>query len=146
MQVYENTVKRACCDFLMGGDGSATAENFADDLAKFSACILHNVKKSERAQRHYDAVAKVCAESGLGREEKFPAVREPFATIFHNDLWTNNMLVRRDDAGQPQQVVFIDFQVSPLPSAWQRTGRQPIRQTCLAGLSATGAWQRWLPD
>ncbi|KAI4461870.1 hypothetical protein MML48_5g00005486 [Holotrichia oblita] len=36
--------------------------------------------------------------------------REPFGTIVHNDLWTNNMLIKYLN-DEPIDVIFVDFQV-----------------------------------
>lgn len=115
-QVYRDTVASACKHFFMGGeDGDA----FKGDADAFVRCIQAHMRKSASASKHCDAVARICRESGLGREEKFPDVREPFASILHNDLWTNNMLFERDEGGKPTSVAFIDFQVSRINSPFK---------------------------
>ncbi|KAI4461871.1 hypothetical protein MML48_5g00005485 [Holotrichia oblita] len=37
-------------------------------------------------------------------------VRQPYATLVHKDLWTNNILIKYTD-GKPTNNVFVDFQV-----------------------------------
>ncbi|KAJ1524993.1 hypothetical protein ONE63_009843 [Megalurothrips usitatus] len=113
-QVYEDTVLKACRDFTMGTD-----KEDVDTAAKFGAAIMHNVDKSPEAARHRDAVQRIIDEAKLGSGETFPEVREPYASVLHNDLWTNNILVRRDEDGRPQAAALIDFQVARLNSPFK---------------------------
>lgn len=112
-RVYEDTVLRACCDFHMGAE-----ESPKEDMDRFRRAILVNVEKSPEAAKHIDAVAKVVNEAKIMKGEKFPPIREPFATIFHNDLWTNNILVQMD-GDSPANVAFIDFQVARINSPFK---------------------------
>lgn len=110
-QVFENTVKLACRDFVMN---NAVDRDEGD--AKFRAAILANMKKNPEVARFEDAVMDLC-EQGAGMA--VPPVRQHFATILHNDLWTNNMLFKRDDSGAPREIVFVDFQMTRINSPFK---------------------------
>lgn len=43
--------------------------------------------------------------------------KSPYNTICHNDFWMNNMMLKFDEAGLPNGIRIVDFQVTHYNSA-----------------------------
>ncbi|PNF13817.1 hypothetical protein B7P43_G12439 [Cryptotermes secundus] len=55
-----------------------------------------------------DVLGRMCR--GMRRDDK------AFNVLNHGDAWKNNMLFRYSDTGQPESVIFVDYQLSHLTS------------------------------
>ena len=111
--MYEDTVKEACRDFVMNNNNQVDRE--AGD-EKFRDAILANMKKCPELAPHEDAVMELCRRWS---DSTRAPLREHFSSILHNDLWTNNMLFKRDHQGAPREVAFIDFQMTRINSPFK---------------------------
>lgn len=56
------------------------------------------------ANKLYDMLEKI-------DNKPLPSIKEPFATLLHNDLWMNNILFQYH-LGKPVAVKFVDFQTT----------------------------------
>ncbi|XP_063232816.1 uncharacterized protein LOC134536806 [Bacillus rossius redtenbacheri] len=81
-------------------------DGFLEALGRKSPVVLENAEKLAKIFRE---------EMEYKFSDDFRAPLEPYATITHNDLWTNNIMFRHKSS-KPAQLKFIDFQLPCLGS------------------------------
>ncbi|XP_066998747.2 uncharacterized protein [Anabrus simplex] len=108
--VYKQTVLKATADYNMGGENGNPNDALNDLLDSLEKNIPEVAPYLTRIRENGVKYSEISNKS---------LNKEPFATIVHNDFWTNNMMFCYDSAGdnsQPISVKFVDFQVTLLCS------------------------------
>uniref|UniRef100_A0A1B6D550 CHK kinase-like domain-containing protein n=1 Tax=Clastoptera arizonana TaxID=38151 RepID=A0A1B6D550_9HEMI len=75
---------------------------------KFRGTIKHILSKMPECKEYIKKVDQILESTD---KQPIPNVREPFATLLHNDLWYNNILFKYQN-GKPFKVKFVDFQTT----------------------------------
>ncbi|XP_022907454.2 uncharacterized protein [Onthophagus taurus] len=78
-----------------------------ESMQKVMKQIQEGLSRNERCLPYIEKVLTHLEKVG---ELMTSDPREPFATLVHNDFWTNNMMVKFEN-GKPVSTRFIDFQI-----------------------------------
>ncbi|XP_063224835.1 uncharacterized protein LOC134532340 [Bacillus rossius redtenbacheri] len=92
-----------------------------EDEEQSKRTFLRKLRKIPICEKHIDSLEQLFKKSMEERySDYFPVPKEPFATILHNDFWTNNMMFKYgEDGKEPTDFKLVDFQTcrygSPVP-------------------------------
>ncbi|KAJ9592875.1 hypothetical protein L9F63_015453 [Diploptera punctata] len=110
-----DSILKTCERFdLLGPDDEESNEKWATAPRGY-------LKDIPEAVPHLDKIENLMRiDMQMKKERKDFPVREPFATIVHNDFWVNNMLFKYDESNShmdkekssPSGIKFVDFQVT----------------------------------
>ncbi|XP_066998749.2 uncharacterized protein [Anabrus simplex] len=105
-KVFEKTVSKATAfSNFVGGTGNL--EKDLESILKSMKQLIPECGSYEaRIRAHCDQYVKLANKS---------LQKEPFATIVHNDFWTNNIMFLYNNT-HPTDVKFVDFQITLLCS------------------------------
>ena len=115
-QVFKDTVLKACEKFKLG-TGEEEDENWVESN-------IASIRDIPEIVPHIAKITKRLNEINLNlKERREDPVREPFATIVHNDFWVNNMMFNYDkscnegdEKKSPNAIKFVDFQITSYSS------------------------------
>nr|CAD7258078.1 unnamed protein product [Timema shepardi] len=107
-QVFKQTVLKTC-KYVKGTIGSLEKEQ------EFYGGMLKVLKAFPVFNKHINKISAAIEEDIADRfNDSIPQPREPFASIVHNDFWTNNMMFqyKSKDHKNPIGFKIVDYQVT----------------------------------